>query len=67
MARYETSKPSSDFSPPPRGLGTWTSIAAIDLAAPIILGLFVRNDLGSSPTTSTPLATATTPGPTAAR
>jgi hypothetical protein len=36
MARYDTSKTSSDFNRPPRGLGTWTSIAGIVVAATIM-------------------------------
>jgi hypothetical protein len=36
MARYETSKTSSDFNRPPRGLGAWTSIAGIVVATTIM-------------------------------
>jgi hypothetical protein len=66
MTRYDTSKTSPDYSPPPRGLGTWTWIAGIIVIAAVILGVFLWNGLGGRQTASqstTPAA----PVPTAAR
>lgn len=66
MTRYDTSKTSPDYSPPPRGLGTWTWIAGIIVIAAVILGVFLWNNLGGQqtlPQSTTPTA----PVPTAAR
>jgi hypothetical protein len=67
MPRYETSQTSPDFSPPPRGLGTWTWLAGIVVAAAVILGLFLWNGLGSQPTQSTQSATTAPPATTGSR
>jgi hypothetical protein len=67
MTRYDTSKTSPDYSPPPRGLGGWTWIVGIAVAAAVILGLFLWNGLGTQPSASTQSATGAAPAPTAAR
>lgn len=67
MTRYDTSKTSPDFSPPPPGLGSWTWFAGIVVAAAVILGLFLWNGLGGQPSASTQSGPATAPASTAAR
>jgi hypothetical protein len=67
MTRYDTSKTSPDFSPPPRGLGRWTWLVGIVVIAAVILGVFLWNGLGGQPGGTVQSGTTSTPGPTAAR
>jgi hypothetical protein len=70
MTRYDTSRTSPDFEPPPRGLGSGIWIGAVVVIALVILGVFVWGATGGSPNPTAeqqPAATTTGATPTGAR
>lgn len=70
MARYDTSKTSPDFEPPPRRLGSGVWLAAVIVIAFVILGVFIWADAGgqsSTPTAQRPAPVTTGSPPAGAR
>jgi len=70
MPRYDTSRTSPDFEPPPRRLGSGIWLGAIVVIALVILGVFVWGSIGgssSSQTAQQPAATTTGSSPAGAK
>jgi hypothetical protein len=70
MTRYDTSRTSPDFEPPPRRLGSGIWIGAIIVIALVILGVFVWGGSGGSSNSTAqqkPAATTTGSTPTGGR